>query len=98
MIGRHSNKPKDMAKISLKENTTEILALLSVAGSLAILVLQHFVEVPKGNEQMINILAGAFFGGGSMVLSYYFGQSKKRETIADPNTQITSTTKTEEIK
>lgn len=87
-----------MARISLKENITEFVAGFLIVGSLAILFLLFFKEVPDKNKDMLNILAGAWFGGTSMVVSYYYGQSKKRETIPDPNTIISTTTKTEEIK
>ena len=84
--------------MSLKENATEFLAGAAVLGSLLILILLFFIEVPSTNKDMLNILAGGYFGGSSMVLSYYFGQSKKRETIAESGTAIINSTETKEIK
>lgn len=88
-----------MAKISLKENTTEILAISSTLFSFIFLMTLCFKEVPKGNEHLIDIMGGAIILTAiASVYGYYFGQSKKRETIPDPNTIISTTTKTEEIK
>lgn len=47
-----------MRKISLKENTTEILAIMSSIASFLFLYLLFFVKIPEGNEHLVDIMGG----------------------------------------
>jgi hypothetical protein len=85
---------------NIKEYTTELLAFLAVFGSLAIIILMFFVPVPQENRDMVNVLSGTVLSGSGMVLSYYFGQSKKRDILpeAGTTTTIVQSATTEENK
>lgn len=90
-----------MKTISLKENTTEMLALLSAFQSFVFIMVLCFHEIPKENEQLVNIMGGAIILNTiASVYGYYFGQSKRRDIIPETGTATTITQKstTEEIK
>jgi uncharacterized membrane protein len=69
-----------MKLFSLKENITELLAIISTLGSFLFLILLAFKPIPEVNKDLLNILGGVVIGttlGG--VFGYFFGQSKKRD-------------------
>lgn len=87
--------------VSLKENNTEILAIMAAMLCIIIVVLLFFKPVPTGNENLINILVGVILGSViSPVYGYYFGQSKKRDLVPEYGTEttITQSSKTEDVK
>ena len=89
-----------MKYFNLKENATEILAIMSSIASFIFLGLLFFVTVPKGNEHLIDIMGGAIvLNTVASVYGYYFGQSKKRDIVpeAGQSTTLTQTSSTEEI-
>lgn len=88
----------------MKDPHVRLIAFLSV-GSLAMLAatlaMLVFVEVPKANEQTINLLIGAIIGQATAVISYHFGKTRgeaqSTETIGRlienqprPNTPMTA--------
>lgn len=96
-----NNKNTIMKTFSLKENATEILAIIGGIIAITIIVLLFFVKVPKENEQLLNILGGVIVGSmTSPVYGYYFGQSKKRDIIpeAGQSTSITTQSVTKDVK
>lgn len=88
-------------KLNLKENTTEILAIISALGSFTFLMILSFKSIPKENEDIINIIGGVVIGTTlSNCYGYYFGQSKNRTIVPEPGqtTTIVSQATTEEAK
>ncbi len=79
---------------NLKESITELLALISAIGSFSFLLMLLFKSIPPENKDLINILGGVVIGtslGGAY--GYYFGQSKKRDIIAEPGQSVTTVQK-----
>lgn len=54
-----------------------VLSLIIVTSSFAFLFAMLFVKVPKENEALINVVAGAVLVGGvGAIIGFYFGSSK----------------------
>ena len=90
-----------MKMFSLKDNTTEMLAIMSSIASFLFLGLLFFVKIPDGNEHLIDIMGGAIvLNTVASVYGYYFGSAKKRDLIPEPGTAttITQSSKTEDVK
>lgn len=61
------------------------ISILVILASFAFLFTMLFVKVPKENEALINVVAGAVLVGGvGSVVSYYFGSSKTSENNQNP--------------
>ena len=54
-----------------------IIAITYVLGALVFLFALVFKQIPGENKDLVNIVGGYVFGGIGMILSYYFGASKK---------------------
>ncbi len=81
-----------MAKFSLKEDITEMLALIAAFGSFAVLTLLFFKPIPEVNQRLIDILGGLIIGNSlSNAYGFYFGQSKNRTTPpVEPGQTVTN--------
>ena len=75
-----------------KDIVGEILVLSVVVGFFAFLIVLAFVNIPKENKDLVNMLLGAFIVSFTTVISYRFGSSKgsteKDATIAKQNTDL----------
>lgn len=85
-----------MKNFSLKDNITEILAIIGIGGSIAFLIVLMFFPIPPENKELIYTCTGVYFGtlvGG--VTGYYFGTSKIRKADDTTETIITKTDTTD---
>lgn len=71
-----------------RDTTGDILSLSLILGFFAFLYVLSFVDIPKENKDLLNMLLGAWLVNLGIVIQYRFGGSKnssiKDETI---NTQ-----------
>lgn len=78
-----------------KDIIGDILVAAVVIGFFAFLIVLAFVNIPKENKDLVNMLLGAFIVSFTTVISYRFGSSKgsaeKDVTIAQQNTDIIKT-------
>lgn len=72
-----------------KDTIGDILAVSEILGFFALLYVLAFVDIPKENKDLLNMLLGAWIVNFGIVIQYRFGSSKssatKDETI---NTMI----------
>lgn len=73
----------------LKENITEILAIVALFGGITFVFTICFKPIPQQNQQMVNILSGSLFSLVGMAFGYYFGQSKDRKIVPEAGQTIT---------
>ena len=60
-----------------KSDIRNALAIIIVIGCFVLVYLMTIKEVPSGNRDLLNIVAGFVFGGAlAGVVGYYFGSSK----------------------
>ena len=64
-----------------KADIRAIIALLVIFCSYGAFFCLLFIPIPKENESMINVIAGAMVVGGvGAIFGYYFGTSKVQQT------------------
>lgn len=70
----------------------DILVVTIAVGFFAFLFVLAFVNVPKENKDLLNMLLGAFIVSMTTIIGYRFGYSKgateKDATIAKQNTDL----------
>ena len=59
-----------------RSNIRFTLALLVLAIGLAFVVGLFFLEVPEGNQRIMDLSAGIVLGWGTLALAFYFGTSE----------------------
>lgn len=81
-----------MKKFNLRENITEVLAVITMGGSITFLLLVCFKAIPSENKDLVNLAVGFIVGTPvSGVIGYYFGTSKNRNVMpTEPGTSVTS--------
>lgn len=63
-------------KITSKD-IRNILAIIIVLGTFAVIITMLYKEIPAGNKDTVNIVVGSLLGGAlGGVVGYYFGASK----------------------
>ena len=83
-----------MNKISLKENITEIIAIIVIFMSYVFLLLVAFKGIPPENKDLVNLSVGFIIGTSvAGVIGYYFGTSKKRDIIPEAGQSVTTVQK-----
>jgi hypothetical protein len=60
-----------------KYDIRSIVAVIYMLLCLSYIYVLAFVKVPPDNKDLVNVLGGSVFGGLAIILSYYFGASKK---------------------
>ncbi len=80
---------------SLRENITEILAIISFSMSFVFLFFLLFKPIPVANAEIVNVSVGFIIGAIVQgVTGYYFGASKKRDIIPEAGQSVTIEQKT----
>ena len=80
---------------NLRENVTEILAIISVTMSFLFLFFLLFNPIPTENQDIVNVSVGFIIGAIVQgVTGYYFGASKKRDIIPESGQSVTIEQKT----
>jgi hypothetical protein len=79
-------------KLNLKENITEVLAVIIITMSFVFLIMVLWKPIPADNKDLVNLAVGFIIGTAmSGVIGYYFGTSKKRDTITpEPGQSVTN--------
>jgi len=81
----------NVPKFSLRENITEILAVIIMVMSFVFLLLLIYHPIPVDNKDLVNITVGFVLGTAvSGVIGYYFGTSKKRDIIPESGQSVTT--------
>jgi len=81
-----------LPKLNLKENITEVLAVVIVLMSFIFLIVVLYKPIPAENKDLVNLAVGFIIGTAmSGVIGYYFGTSKKRDSIPiEPGQTVTN--------
>jgi hypothetical protein len=84
-------------EIAVKDKTPMALAVAVTVGFFSLLGVMAFVNIPIGNEAVLNIMIGALGAGWTTMLAYYFGSSSgsrdKDATIASQAEVVNTTSK-----